>query len=104
MIISCIVLNTLQQLTFLAGEDKLIQYADRNTDSGGAPIRSFCSICGSNVITTNELSDLVRGHVIVMSGCLDGETKFEPRHEFFCKDKCGWMDILVETQKFESMV
>ncbi|KAH7405883.1 DUF636 domain protein [Phaeosphaeria sp. MPI-PUGE-AT-0046c] len=92
------------QLTFLAGEDKLTQYIDRNTDSGGTPIRSFCRICGSKVISTNESSDFVRGHVIVMSGCLDGDVKFEPKQEFYCKDKCGWIEVLVDTQNFESMV
>jgi hypothetical protein len=64
----------------------------------------FCSICGSNVITTNETSDFVKGHVIVMSGCLDGETKFEPKQEFYCKDRCGWMDVTLDTQKFQGMV
>jgi hypothetical protein len=97
------VTNPCQQLTFLAGENRLMHYFDRNTDSGGTPTRSFCSVCGSNVITTNESSDFVRGHVIVMSGCLDDDATFQPKQEFYCKDKCGWMEILVGTQKFNGM-
>ena len=93
----------LQQLTFLSGENKLAKYLDRDTDSGSAPLRIFCSICGSNVITTNEQSDFVRGHVIVMSGCLDDEAKFVPKQEFYCKDKCGFVDVKMRTQKFEGM-
>ena len=69
----------------------------------------FCSICGSNIITTNELNDFVRGHVIVMSGCLEragkeGEVNFEPRQEFYCKNKRGWIEVKGTTEKFEGMV
>ena len=93
----------LQQLTFQSGEDKLSKYLDRNTDSGSAPLRMFCSICGSNFITTNDQSDFVRGHVIVMSGCLDGEVNFVPKQEFYCKDQCIFVDVKMRTEKFEGM-
>lgn len=64
----------------------------------------FCNVCGSNVITTNEESEFVKGKVIVMSGCLDGDAKFEPKQEFYCKDKCAWMEIRTATETFEGMV
>jgi hypothetical protein len=97
-------LKRIKQLTFTAGEDKLTHYFDGDTDSGGTPTRSFCSVCGSNVVTTNEGSAFVRGKVIVMSGCLDGDGgEFMPELEFYEKDKCAWMRVLVETQKFEGM-
>jgi hypothetical protein len=55
-------------------------------------------------VTTNEGSAFVRGKVIVMSGCLDGDGgEFMPELEFYEKDKCAWMRVLVETQKFEGM-
>ncbi|KAF2819888.1 DUF636 domain protein [Ophiobolus disseminans] len=91
------------QLTFLSGEDTLRKYQDHDTNSCGAPLRMFCSVCGSNVITTNEQSDFVRGNVIVMSGCLEGVTSFEPELEFYCKDKCGFVDVKTKTQKYEKM-
>lgn len=75
-----------------------------DTDSGDALLRMFCSNCGSNVITANERSDFVRGHVIVMSGCFDGAAEFEPKQEFYCKDKCGFIHSGMKTQKFENMV
>lgn len=64
----------------------------------------FCGTCGSNVITTNEASDFVRGHVIVASGCLDDAVSFEPKQEFYCKDKCAFFGVKGETQKFEGLV
>jgi len=39
----------------------------------------------------------------VMSGCLDDEAKFVPKQEFYCKDKCGFVDVKMRTQKFEGM-
>jgi hypothetical protein len=93
-----------QALVFTAGEDKLTRYLDRDTDSGGAPLRMFCSTCGSNVITTNEANEFVKGHVIVASGCLDGEVKFQPVQEFYCRNKSEWVGVFGETKKVEGMV
>ncbi|KAF1913617.1 DUF636 domain protein [Ampelomyces quisqualis] len=77
-----------EQLTFLSGELKLTDCLDTTTASGSTRTRSFCSVCGSNVLATNESSPYVRGYVIIMTGCLDGDFTFEPSVEYFCKDRC----------------
>jgi hypothetical protein len=57
------------------------------------------------VLATNESSPYVKGHVIIMTGCLDGEFSFEPTAEYFCKDRCAWMGEggFEGTEKFGGM-
>lgn len=56
------------------------------------------------MITTNETSEFVKGKVIVMTGCLDGDVQVEPKQEFYVKDRCAWIGVLDGTQKFQGMV
>jgi hypothetical protein len=65
-----------------------------------------CTICGSNVMTTNEGSESVQGKVVLASGCLDGDAcvEFRPERKVYCKDKCGWVEVGAETEKAEGMV
>jgi hypothetical protein len=69
----------------------------------------FCSVCGSNVITTNETNDSVRGHVIVMAGGIDKEDvaqktrPFAPQQEFYCSNKPDWYKVIPDTVKFDGM-
>ncbi|PVH94668.1 DUF636 domain protein [Periconia macrospinosa] len=96
-------------LNFQSGQDKLSTYADAATDSGGIPHRSFCSVCGSNILSTNDSHDLVKDLVIITSGCLDGwptgegEKEFRPVQEYYCKRKVEWVRVLGETKEFEGM-
>ncbi len=47
--------------------------------------RSFCSICGSPLFTTNE-TDPARAEIILVGiGTLDREKSFKPEYEFYCK-------------------
>lgn len=67
-------------------------------------MRLFCSICGINVITTNEGSEFVKGKVIVMSGCLDVKDEFPLQQDIYCRDRCAWMEVLSRTKRYDGMV
>lgn len=41
--------------------------------------------------------------VVVYSGSMDGETKWEPQYEFFCGNRPKWLPGFEETVKFEGM-
>lgn len=93
-----------QQFTLLSGSDLLSHY--ESVPDGGAPvIRSFCSVCGSNLYaspTSPELKD----SMAVMTGGLDEVSKAKlvpPQAEFFCKSKRAWVQVQGETAKFQSM-
>jgi len=51
---------------------KITTYIDTVTDSASTLHRSFCSICGSNLSTTNETLPEMSDAIVIMTGIMDG--------------------------------
>ena len=87
----------------LQGQESIKTYHNNATDSGATLARSFCSICGSLLFTTNETDPARAGIILVGIGTLDGEKSFKPEHEFYCKRRFNFPPELQGTTKHETL-
>jgi hypothetical protein len=66
-------------------------YHNNATDTGTTLARSFCSMCGLTLFTTNKSNLAFSTVVIVATGTLNGDQDFKPEQEFYCKRKFGFV-------------
>lgn len=81
--------NSSQQFKWTSGEQLLKQYDDRATETGEIVHRSFCTNCGSPMLTT---SPRMPGISIVPSGLFDGEQTWRPSYEQWRRSKVSFVD------------
>lgn len=95
-----------QQFTLLSGANLVTDYHDSAVDAGCTVIRSFCSVCGCNLYTTNPTNPLIKDAIIVMSGCMDNASEVlePPQNEFYVKRRRDWMSVKGnKTTEFQAM-
>ncbi|PPQ68691.1 hypothetical protein CVT24_007576 [Panaeolus cyanescens] len=81
-----------KQIRILTGEDKMKFYPDRNTSSGHALNRHFCTECGSNVFLTPTSPQAIAKDVkIVTTGTLDDPFSTPVKAELFPEQKADWV-------------
>lgn len=80
-----------QCFKWTSGEQLLKQYDDRATETGEVVHRSFCTNCGSPMMTT---SPRMPGVSIVPSGLFDGEQTWRPSYEQWRRSKVCFVDSI----------
>jgi len=71
-------------------------YEDKAQDHGSILMRSFCSLCGSPLFTTNSVYKDV---IIVTTGTMDKvQGLWKPMREYYCKRRFGWIPEVGGTQ------
>jgi len=88
----------------LTGAETLRTYEDHSPDSGGMIERSFCSECGSSVISENK--KLFPGAWIVSAGAMEIDPAGKawiPHAEYFCKRKAPWFQTPDDTVKYKEL-
>ncbi|KAJ8107600.1 hypothetical protein OPT61_g8754 [Boeremia exigua] len=78
-----------------SGEELLKQYDDRETETGEVVHRSFCSNCGSAMLTK---SPRMPGVTIVPSGVFDGQHDWKPSYEQWRRSKVCFMEPIRAVQ------
>jgi hypothetical protein len=74
-------------------------YADTNTESGDALNRSFCSLCGSNLVLQNSYL-LDRGLIAITTGTINEKSELQrPDLELFCRNRRTWLSEVERTEK-----
>ncbi|KAF2170629.1 hypothetical protein M409DRAFT_51636 [Zasmidium cellare ATCC 36951] len=94
------------QFALLDGASFITDYHDSAVDAGCTVIRSFCSVCGSNLYTTNSTNPLIKDAIIVMSGCLEKASSAlePPQSEFYVKRRRDWVKVDGNgTSEFQAM-
>ena len=74
-----------EQLSVLAGEDRLVRYA-----SSAHGVRSFCGACGSSLFCEIEAYP---GTVDVVLANLDGEIDRAPQAHFYFDSRADWVRV-----------
>ncbi|KAL6250594.1 hypothetical protein RBB50_002896 [Rhinocladiella similis] len=94
------------QFALVKGESAVSSYRDSATDAGSTILRSFCSVCGSNLFTVNLDNPALKDFIIVTSGCLDEQARkgFAPQREYYCKRRQAWVAPVEASEKFEAMI
>ncbi|KEF56907.1 uncharacterized protein A1O9_07097 [Exophiala aquamarina CBS 119918] len=94
-----------EQFELLKGHNGISGYRDSNTDAKNTVLRSFCRKCGSNLFSVNLDNPLLKDAIFVMSGCLEerARAQFQPKQEFYCKQRQQWSPVDPRTEKFEGM-
>lgn len=64
-------------------------YEDRGSDSGFSIRREFCGECGSQLFARSARNE--SGVAVTSGTMMDGGAEWEPKMEFFCKRKAGWL-------------
>ncbi|KAF1930252.1 uncharacterized protein M421DRAFT_418570 [Didymella exigua CBS 183.55] len=72
-----------------SGGELLKQYSDRETETGEAVYRSFCTNCGSPMLTK---SPRMPGITIIPSGVFDGNHEWKPSYEQWRRSKVCFVD------------
>jgi hypothetical protein len=80
---------------FVAGEELLTYY-----ESSPAEYRSFCRVCGSNLITKFDRHPDVYGFPL---GTLDDDPKVKPVRHVFTKYKAPWYEITDDLPRIEDI-
>ncbi|KAK4497002.1 hypothetical protein PRZ48_011451 [Zasmidium cellare] len=94
------------QFTLLTGANLVTDYHDSAVDAGCTLIRSFCSVCGCNLYTTNPTNPMIKDAIIVMSGCMEktSEALDAPQMEFYVKRRRDWTGVNgPKTKEFQGM-
>lgn len=78
--------------------DSLAMFATTGTDHGTPTRRTFCSACGSPIITH---SDQYGGLAFIKVGTLDDQSWIKPAVEIWCSSKQPWAPHLEGTTRYE---
>ncbi|CAG9982855.1 unnamed protein product [Clonostachys byssicola] len=93
-----------ENITVSDPEGMLQEYRDTSPDSGRYVLRSFCRNCGSFIMTTNPTHPDISNMVIVPIGIINGEKEsMIPSHEFFVKQKLGWLESRKGVHEYQGM-
>ena len=84
--------TNLKHFYWLSGENRITRY-----ESSPGEYRVFCSVCGSNVPSTNTESS----HVCIPAGSFDDDPATKPRLQIFAASKAPWHDLSPEKPAFD---
>ncbi|KAF9049077.1 Mss4-like protein [Panaeolus papilionaceus] len=83
---------TSKQIKVLSGEEKLKVYTDRDTSSGNALNRHFCTECGSNVFLQPVNPQAIAGDIkLIAAGTLEDAFSTPVKTELFAAQKRHWV-------------